>query len=213
MLVPAQLEVGADGIASSWLFWKRFIGYGEILEMERYEAGVGRSRRSGIALTLHSGEVYKIAVGSVGWDDARVAMVEERVREAMDTFQQGGAEAEAALLQRGDRPVAEWIVALRSIGAGANATMRTAPLARDRLWRILEDPQARQSARAAAAVALGAESDESDKGRMREAAEATAAPRLRVAITAAAAARDEELAEAYAEIEAAEAAEQKKHSA
>jgi hypothetical protein len=212
MLTPTHLDVGADGVATRWLFSKRFIGYGEVLDVSRYEAGMGSSKRSGIALTLHSGEVHRIPVGATGWDDARIAMVEERIREAMDTFRQGGADADAALLRRGDRPVAEWMVALRAIGAGANATMRTAPLARDRLWRILEDPQAGHTSRVAAAVALGVESDEADKARLREAAEATAAPRLRVAIEAAAAARDEELAAAYAEIEEAEAAEQKKRA-
>src|SRR5258708_1765394 len=125
------------------------------------------------------------------WSDPSIALIVERVREAMETFQRGDATADASLLRRGARDVEGWVRQLRSIGAGANAALRTAPIEPDRLWRVVEDPSAEASARAGAAVALGGELDARGKRRLRAAAKATASPKVRIAIQAAAEAEDE----------------------
>jgi hypothetical protein len=79
--------------------------------------------------------------------------------------------------------------------------MRTAPLPRERLFRIVESPSASGLDRAAAAVALGKEADEETRGRLRGAAEACAAPKLRIALEAAAgSSSDAELEAALAEV-------------
>jgi hypothetical protein len=204
LLAPARLSVGADGIAIRWLWTKRFLGYDEIREASRYEKGVGRSHVSGIRIILRSSEEVLVPVnqGSMA-DPTSVALIEERIREAAETFRRGDAAADAALLQRGDRPVAEWVSALRSIGTGANADMRTAPVPRERLFRIVEDPASAAADRAAAAVALGGDLDDDGRARLRSAALATAAPKLRVAIEKAAAGGDDEaeLSAALAELE------------
>lgn len=186
MLMPTKLSVGADGVVLRWLFRDRFIAYGDIEGAEQYEKGWGRSRHIGIKLTLRSGEEVLIPTGQAKWNNEEMAIIHERMREAMEAFRLGDAAADAALLRRGARDVPEWIAALRAIGSGANADMRTAPLPRERLFRIVESPTAAVAERAAAAVALGGELDDEARGRLRIAAEATASPKLRVVLEAAA---------------------------
>jgi hypothetical protein len=185
----------------SWFGRKRFIGYDDILLVRRYDKGWGRSRQLGVSVTLQSGEEVAIPLGQPAWSDENVAIIEERIREAMDTFRAGGAAADAALLRRGERGVSDWVHALRAIGAGANADMRTAPLPRERLFRIVESPAAGAADRAAAAVALGSDLDDEGKARLKSAAEAVALPKLRVVIDAAASkADDAELEAALADL-------------
>jgi hypothetical protein len=119
----------------------------------------------------------------------------------MESHRQGEPAADTALLARQARPVADWIQSLRAIGSGAHVDHRTAPVAPERLFRIVEDPSLAPSARAGAAVALGASLDEGGKLRLKEAAHATAAPKLRIAIEAAAAGDDSALTEALSELE------------
>jgi hypothetical protein len=53
---------------------------------------------------------------------------------------------------------------------------------RDELWRAVEDPTADPSTRAGAAIALRGALSEGESTRLRAAAEACAAPKLRVAL-------------------------------
>lgn len=206
LLFPTRIDVGADGILMKWLWQRRFIPYSDLEAVRSYQRKLGRSRVSGVALWLRGGEEVVIPVSQRGWGEERSAIVEERIREAMAAYREGGAEADAMLLRRADRPVREWITTLRAIGAGANADLRVAPVAPERLFRIVEDPSAKPSARAAAAVALSAAGSEDVRARLKAAAEATAAPRLRIALDAAARDGGEAaIEEALAELDAAEA--------
>lgn len=202
LLAPTKLSVGADGLVLRWLGTSRFIGLGEITQVTRYERGFGRSRQVGLTIVLRSGEEVIVPVGQASWETQEVALIEERIREALEGFRSGGAAADAASLRRGGRAVSDWIAALRAIGSGANADMRTAPLPRERLFRIVESPTAGASERAAAAVALGGELDEEARQRLRIAAEAIAAPKLRIAVEAAAGGGEAaEIEAALAEVE------------
>jgi hypothetical protein len=206
-VMPTRLDVGADGIVLTWFGRQRFIAYGDVDFVTRYDKGWGRSRQLGVSVTLKSGEEVLIPVAQKGWNDGDVGIIQERIEEAMEARRQGGAAADAALLRRGDRAPSDWIRALRAIGAGANADMRTAPLPRERLFRIVEDPTAPPADRAAAAVALGGDLDPSARARLRAAAAATAAPRLRIVIEQTATAEDDAALEAaLAEVETGEAA-------
>jgi hypothetical protein len=207
-LVPSRITVGADGVEVRWFGRRRFVRHKDIVNATQYTAGWGNSRYTGVALWLESGEELRIPVGQArrlhGSDD-RTRMILERIDEAAAEADREHAELDAALLARGDRDVGEWVRALRSLGAGANATMRTAPIEADRLWRIVEDPGAAPVARAAAAAALTADPAAESRRRLRVVAEQTAAPRLRVAIDAAAAHDQDALRDALAELEAEEA--------
>jgi hypothetical protein len=205
MLLPSRLELGADGVLIKWAWRKRFIAHGDIEMVMPLERGFGSSHLRGLSLTLRSGEQIQVPVTQSRGDDDRVAIIEQRMREARESHKQGGADAWAMLQSRKERSVSDWITTLRSIGAGANAAHRVAPVAPERLWRIVEDPSARAIARAAAAVALGAGIDDEGRARLKAAADATAAPKLRIALQAAAVSADEEaLEEALQELEAAD---------
>ena len=146
--------------------------------------------------------VERVRSASQKCHDQGHSRIEERIQEAMETYRRGDAEGDAALVRRNGRDLGAWINALRSLGAGSNADLRTAPLPRERLFRIVESPTAAAGERAAAAVALGTELDEEGRARLRSAAEATAAPKLRIAIEQAAASADEEaLREALSALE------------
>lgn len=202
LLMPARLSVGADGIALTWFGRKRFIGYGDIDSVSRYDRSWGRSRQLGLTVALRSGEEVTIPVGQARWDEEHVAAIQERMREAMETFRSGGGAADAAHLRRGGRAVSAWVESLRAIGAGANADLRTAPIPRDRLFRIVESPTAGAADRAAAAVALGGDLDAEGRARLANAAAASAAPKLRIVLEATAEGRDHAaLEEALAELD------------
>jgi hypothetical protein len=204
MVWPSRLRIGADGFELRWLWTRRFVRYDEVLGFSRFEKGLGNSRTVGIAITLRSGEEVLVPIQRSNWNNnAECVLIEERLREAKEGFRAGDVAADAAMLQRGQRDVRDWVAALRAIGTGANATLRTAPVPHDRLLRIVEDPSQDAAARAAAAVALGADLDEPGRARLRVAAEAIAAPKLRVAIEKAAErADDAEIEAALSEIDA-----------
>lgn len=199
MLWPTQLDVGADGIALTWLFRKRFVRYADVLRADIYEQSWGRARTRGIDVILQSGEQIRIPVNQEKWSrDGRTELIAERIREAMETYRAGGA-ADTALLARRGRGVREWVRSLRAIGSGANAGPRTAPIARDTLLRIATDPGAENEDRAAAAVALS--SEEEGRASLAVAARATAEPKLRIVLERAATGDEEAIAEAVAALD------------
>lgn len=185
----SKLRVGADGISLRWLGRERFVGYDTIDTVTTFERGFGRSRVRGVKLLLRTREEVSIPLGAsgLGREDPSI-LFEERVNEAMEAHRhRSGARADADLLRRGARSASDWVTALRSLGAGANADLRTAPVPRERLLRIVEDPSASATSRAAAAVAIGASLDSDARARLQAAAASTAGAKLRIAIDAAAA--------------------------
>lgn len=203
-LTRTSLIVGADGILRSWMGKKEFWSYGEIERVTSYiDTSFWRKQKwQGIEIALRSGERVRIPISSKGWrNQSGLDLILQRVREAMESHRQGDSAADTALLARQARSVPDWIQSLRAIGSGAHLDHRTAPVAPERLFRIVEDASLTPSARAGAAVALGASLDETGKLRLKDAAGAIAAPRLRIAIEAAASGDDAVLTEALAEIE------------
>src|SRR5262249_62187220 len=77
------------------------------------------------------------------------------------------------------------------------AGLRSAAVPDEELWRVIEDPTAPMDARAGAAAAIGRDLDEAGRTRLRVAAAACAAPKLRVALSAVA--DEEEIEGAFAE--------------
>jgi hypothetical protein len=208
-LMPTRLSVGADGVALRWFGRERFIPYGDVRSLSRY-GGKPQARDglqfAGVALLLRTGESVAIPLARATANEDGSFIVEERIREALATHHHGGLAADSAALRRGQRDVREWVAALRALGAGANADMRTAPLPPERLFRVVEDPASGSSDRAAAAVALGSDLDDAGRARLRSAAAGVAGPRLRAALeTAASEAEQGALEAALAEVEQEEA--------
>ena len=204
---PTKLEIGADGLHLRWFRRSRFIGFGEITRVDPYEdTGSGKNKTAGLDLTLRSGERVRLPVMAKRSSVRDVIYIlHERLTQAVETWSRGEGVAHAALVRRAGRDPSRWVRALRGLGAFANADARTAPVMPERLWRIVEDPAAPADARAGAAVALAQSAGEDGKSRLRAAASAIAAPRLRFAIeTAVTADTEETLAAALAEVESEE---------
>jgi hypothetical protein len=175
--MPTRLIVGADGLVLRWLGTARFIAYRDILGLSRHVSSQSGRQHIELAIALPSEEIRMLMS-----DESRLALIKERIEEAMDAYRRGDTESAEAALRRGARSNAAWIAALRAIGAGANAGPRTALMPEDRLWRIVEGPMVNPTARVAAAIALGAGGEGERRARLHAAAGATAAPRLRLAI-------------------------------
>ena len=180
-----EVSIGADGVLIHWLWIHRFVRCEDILTVSEYEETMGRSRTMGVSLHLKGGEELRLPVGARHLSEDRCAALVERIRETMVAQRSGQGAATAALLGRQGRVMSEWIRALRAMGVGADATLRTAPTDPEVLLRVVESPGSRAEERAAAAVALAASGDEEAKTRLRVAAEAVAEPKLRVALDAA----------------------------
>jgi hypothetical protein len=202
---PTTVSVGADGVAIAWLGRRRFVGYDDIIGVASCDARLAWGvRRKRLELHLRSGEIVRLGSSRRQQGDD-VEEVAERIRQAMESWRPGEPVADEAGLRRRGRSTDAWLSALRAIGAGAGADHRNAPVPEDRLWRVVEDPTAPPAARAGAAVALGSVLDQRGRARLRGAAGAIAAPKLRVAIeTAADGTQDAELVAALAELDAAE---------
>lgn len=203
-LTRTSITVGADGILRSWLGKKEFWSYGDIESVRSFlDSSFWRKQKwQGIELVLRSGQTMRIPVSSKQtFQQSNLDLINERIREAMESHRLGDAATETALLARQTRSVPDWVQSLRAIGSGAHVDHRTAPVAPERLFQIVEDPSLTASARAGAAVALGASLDAEGKVRLKGAAGATAAPKLRIAIEAAASGDDAVLIEALSAID------------
>lgn len=204
---PSVLTVGVDGLYLRWLRQKRFISYDDISMVQTYDeksAFARLGKMSGLLVTLQSDETLRIAVDAQ-WDPSAAGnhvMIEERIREAMETTGPNDHFHTASLLRQEGRSVGDWITALRALGSGANVTHRIAPVTSEALWGVIEDPTNAPRDRAAAAIALRGELGEDGRARLTAAARSTAGPKLRVALEAAADDTEEaELARALLEIE------------
>ena len=188
LLWRTRLTVGADGVLVSWLGRARFVRYDDVTDVAIHRGelfGFGFRAWSGVRIHLHGKAPVELAVASSVLDIPRTELIAERIREGLQSYRRGDGAADAALVARAGRPVAEWVEALRAIGAGSGADHRTAPVVHDRLWKVVEDVSAAPVARAGAAVALAASKSPESNERLRLAAEATAVPKLRLAIEAA----------------------------
>jgi hypothetical protein len=104
----------------------------------------------------------------------------ERI-EAQLAVRRARERADAPAFARAGRETDAW---LREV-AGAtdqNASYRTPAVPPDELWRIVEDTTAPATARAGAAAALRQDLDDDGRVRLRAAADACVAPRLRIAL-------------------------------
>ncbi len=104
----------------------------------------------------------------------------------------------ARLLGRAGGRTRDWVRTMRALVRPVQG-FRAASVPVDRLWHVVEDPSADREARTGAAIALAPTLQDRGQARLRSVAEGCAEPRLRIALTTAAAearAPDDALAEA-----------------
>lgn len=179
LLTRTRLHVGADGLRIQGPGKARFIGHGEIDRVTTCKVPY-----TAIEITLHTGEVVRVPTATHSDGDIGLAAGIADLVEAARSSAREDVAREASLLARNGRTAADWLRGMRALSAGANADHRTAPVDPANVWRVLEDPSADASARVGAAAMLAATADTGDRTRLRVAAEAIAAPPIRVAIGA-----------------------------
>jgi len=166
--------------------------------VRRFDTGYGRNRRRGVELALR-GRTLQLPM----YTDESIVTLEQRIRDVIALAKnQTHVGAEALVLARGELGLRDWITKLKAMGSGATATLRSAAVMPENLWRIAEDPAQPAIQRAAAAIALAPSLGEADKERLGDLAKTTAAPKLRVALERVAEeATDAEMEEALKELE------------
>ncbi len=182
LLRGVTVEIGVDGVLISGPRRKQWIPFADVRSIEAHERSARFALAKGhvdVVLTTNSRIGYLAKAEAVALDAFII-----RAREALAAHRATvGPRELAATLRRADRDKDEWIDALRRLRDG-EAAYRAAAIRDEELWRVVEDPGAPEDARAAAAFVLRRPDhrDGSATARLRVAAQAVAAPRLRVAL-------------------------------
>jgi hypothetical protein len=185
LLVPTRIVTGPDGLRVGWLGPGRFVPYSSITSITSGDDEVRAHRSSGRATVIK----FKPPRWASRNDWFFEWLFRDQKAALYDRLTEGLAQKPAAtpadvetLLSRGGRATSEWLAALRSLGAVGLGGYRSASVPRELLWSIAESPSAAPDARVAAAVALRGDLDREGRERLRVAAAATVAPKLRVAL-------------------------------
>jgi len=179
--------VGRDGIRIRWLGRERFIPHRDVARVDHTENAVN--------LRLVSGEKIDLTLRPKDLRKKHKKQNDDEVRDETlglaDRIERAATrDDEASLLplhalDPQTRSVAEWVASVRK-GDGVRTFRDGAPLDDAQLWRVVEDGGVDHAQRAAAAIALSRSLDDVARARLRVAAGASAEPKLRVALEAAA---------------------------
>lgn len=187
--LPTKIVVGIDGIHLGWLFWKKLVPMADITSVSPIDDRIIHiARRDGTSQKIYTSMRRRSSFS--GTDPYAVQQrdaVLARIREARAAFARGGPTADiSSLVARGSRTQAEWIAELAKIRQGlvGGAGYRDVAVREDDLLRLVENPRATEDARAGAALLLKGTLDDEKRARIRIAAEASASPKLRVALDA-----------------------------
>lgn len=190
----SRVIVGEDGIVVRFAR-ERFIAFDAIAAIEK--EGKGRIR---IRLGSGSSEVIALSHRRERKITAKLEAerdeLHRRLRSAWQAYRALRNEPceVAATLGLAGRSGPEWRQAVAR--AGREPGYREGSIREEDLWRAVEDARVPQDVRAAAAAVLGRALDDDGRARIRVVSDATASPRLRVALDAAALGREEALDEA-----------------
>jgi hypothetical protein len=196
LVVKSAIEIGQDGVLVTGVGRRKFVAFADVKEIASNVYGA-------IVFTLRSGEHIVANAGS----RERAALLLKRIQRCRHLAGGEISEADARqILLEDHRALSERLPELRQLGRVRDASYREASVPREQLWRIVEDTSLEASTRVGAAVALSADLAEPDRGRLRVVAEATASPRMRVALeeVAAETSDDERLGDVLGELEAEE---------
>jgi hypothetical protein len=162
----SKIAVGVDGVYVSGSGRTRFFAYRDLDGAKVSRGGdllLVRGKRTALRLQLHGQDALK--------RDAILARIGEAIARVKD-----GRSAIAAQLVSTASP--EHL----ANAASGGGDYRGAALTRDQLWALVEGPEVDESARRMAAEALARTGGDSERARLRVAAEHCAAPQVRVAL-------------------------------
>ena len=175
-----RIEVGSDGVLVRWLGRDRFYRRADIARVRAVDGLI----LTGVALELSDGRTVSLPVGTRRLDGGLSRELAARVEDARSHAARERTHGGQDALHRGGRPVAAWLTALRNVGAGANADMRTPTISLDNLAAVLLDPASPPMTRAAAAVAAVAADPLEGRARIRVAQASCANDKLKRALGA-----------------------------
>jgi hypothetical protein len=182
-VLDQTLELGADGVRIRGRLSNGFLSYREIREVT--------SRAGAIVLLLRDGTERVLSVSAA----ARVPEIVAYIERSIARTTVAGDPAAASLLHAVPGTNAEKVAALRELGSETDGSYRDNRIPRERLWGIVEDPQASGATRTRAAIALSGGLADEDRERLRVAVDATVSPKVRVAMDAVQNESDARLAE------------------
>lgn len=169
---PAQVVVGADGIVIEHGIRNRFVPHDRLASVV--------VKHDAVDLTLTDGSRVRARARHLTVEEQ--AELRARIEAALAAFRRGGIAAESlARLDRCGRALGDWRAALQAI-VEQHGSYRETPLTRDQLLEVLESAAAPAERRLGAAISLAAARDEGVRRRIRVAAEASANPRVRIAL-------------------------------
>jgi hypothetical protein len=192
-LVRCTIHVGADGLLVATRIAPRFIPWSDVVSVQ-YD---------GLGIVVHlANEAVRIPLSNRRRDNDYDRVTQEalltRAQQALAAFRSGREPDAATRVARAGRSHEDWVRALFD----REGTFRTAPILDDQLWSVVESPHAEVTARAGAATVLARGAGELERSRLRVAADACTAPRLRVLLErTASGASEEELDGALRELE------------
>lgn len=180
--VPGYVRIGDDGFFFAAVWKRRFVRYADVTAIE--------TSNWGVVLTLRTGKTILIRTNP-DWapvsKDAKRDSLAAALGERLEIYRQRATTSNAvSLLARGGRTVDAWMKSLAAVNPKRAGSYRTAALPQDELWRVVEDATADPSARAGATVVLREALDDAGRTRLRVAIDGIAAPKVRVAMRAAA---------------------------
>jgi hypothetical protein len=171
-----ETDIGSDGVLVSRPLRQRFIPFADIESATVEDVGkvVLRTRTHGTIVRRMKEPAARAAVEQI---QSSMASLDER---------DGGAESVRLQLRRDGRDgdVRGWLTRLRSLAN--RGSYRAVGILGEALWRVMDDPGATGSERAAAAVVIGAVATPAERARLREAASRMASPQVRIVIQRAA---------------------------
>jgi hypothetical protein len=178
-LALTHVEVGRDGVLLKRLGSQRFLPFGAIASIEDRGEDLRFVLASGEELVLRTGKESQIGKDRyVAQCEALVARIGDEIAKRRDVERDEAHAPDARVL------LAHARLALGHDRDDARTYRSQALPPIDELWRIVDDPDADETARAAAAVALRAEPDA--RPRLRVRAEETVSPPLRTLLRVAA---------------------------
>ena len=162
----SRVAVGVDGVHVHGTARARFFAYRDL--------DAARTNRNGdVELVRNDAVVLRLQLH--GEDAARRGAVLARIRDNIIRVQEGRGAIAAQIVATASKED----LARLAHGAGE---YRMANLSREQLWGLVEGPEVAASARKAAAEALVGTRDESERTRLRVAAERCAEPEVRFAL-------------------------------